>query len=170
MRCCTPRTGQTGSGKTWTMSGVPDNPELAGIAPRAITELYRLMEADKDKAKYSTSLSMYELYRDKLEDLLDPKSMGKKSMRIRCVGAVLQQRTLQSVLSLTRGETGSAVRYGAGTSAQHTRPTRACVAGAHAICADALSAVCSTVPLPARPCRPPTAWTPASASWLRTAR
>ena len=43
--------GQTGSGKTFTMTGVQGDPELKGMTPRSIDELYSIME--RDSTKYS---------------------------------------------------------------------------------------------------------------------
>ena len=63
--------GQTGSGKTFTMSGEASmGPEWIGITPRAVGEIFRLMERDSAKFEFEVKLSMYELYKDALVDLL----------------------------------------------------------------------------------------------------
>ena len=38
--------GQTGSGKTFTMYGKRDDPNLWGIAPRAMKEIFTITERD----------------------------------------------------------------------------------------------------------------------------
>jgi len=59
--------GQTGSGKTFTMTG---SPELPGLTPRAIHELYDLIEAANNSGTTVTVKSYFmELYNDQLVDL-----------------------------------------------------------------------------------------------------
>jgi len=59
--------GQTGSGKTHTIYGQADNP---GLTPRAVEELFRLVERDGSKYSFSMKCYMLELYQDYLQDLL----------------------------------------------------------------------------------------------------
>jgi hypothetical protein len=61
--------GQTGAGKTYTMYGTP---EQDGIAPRAISELFRIIESIRHRYSISVSASMVELYNNHLLDLLRP--------------------------------------------------------------------------------------------------
>lgn len=66
--------GQTGSGKTFTMTG---SPELPGLTPRAIDELFRLI---KERKHLTVKVTTYfvELYNDNLVDLywvLDNKNI-----------------------------------------------------------------------------------------------
>jgi len=79
--------GQTGSGKTFTMIGAADIGEclkengdfddLAGITPRAVSELFRLLNERQAQIEYEVEVQMFQLYRDGLEDLLC-KAKGKK--------------------------------------------------------------------------------------------
>ena len=79
--------GQTGSGKTFTMIGAADignclqeNGEfddLAGITPRAVSELFRLLNERTAQISFEVEVQMFQLYRDGLEDLLC-KAKGKK--------------------------------------------------------------------------------------------
>ena len=79
--------GQTGSGKTFTMIGAADIGEclkengefddLAGITPRAVSELFRLLNERQAQVEYEVEVQMFQLYRDGLEDLLC-KAKGKK--------------------------------------------------------------------------------------------
>jgi hypothetical protein len=76
--------GQTGSGKTFTMIGASDlstciQPngdfdELAGVTPRAVSELFRILNERSAQVTYEVEVQMFQLYRDALDDLLaDPK-------------------------------------------------------------------------------------------------
>jgi hypothetical protein len=75
--------GQTGSGKTFTMIGARDlttaltsSPngnechELAGITPRAVAEIFRLVNERQAQCTAQVTVQMFQLYRDGLEDLL----------------------------------------------------------------------------------------------------
>ena len=80
--------GQTGSGKTFTMIGAADIgeclqengefDELAGITPRAVSELFRLLNERNAQMTYIVEVSMFQLYRDSIDDLLaNKKKKGK---------------------------------------------------------------------------------------------
>ena len=82
--------GQTGSGKTFTMFGAGGvgggigkdgkvDP-LTGLAPRAASELFRVLKEREASSDVAVSATMYELYNDAVVDLLAPadKSVGKK--------------------------------------------------------------------------------------------
>ena len=74
--------GQSGSGKTYTMAGgggpVRDAVDLeswavaasAGVIPRSCVEIFRVLDERAALNSYEVELSMYELYRDALRDLL----------------------------------------------------------------------------------------------------
>ena len=63
--------GQTGSGKTYTLQGVPANP---GVLPRALEMLVAMKERDgKLLDEISISISVLEIYNERLIDLLEPK-------------------------------------------------------------------------------------------------
>lgn len=65
--------GQTGSGKTHTMTGSPD---LPGLTPRAINEIFRLID-ERPHCTIKVSAYFVELYNDNLVDLfwlLDSKT------------------------------------------------------------------------------------------------
>jgi kinesin family member C2/C3 len=79
--------GQTGSGKTFTMIGASDLSssllpnhechELAGITPRAVTELFRLVNERHAQCSSVVTIQMFQLYRDGLEDLLQGTNRRK---------------------------------------------------------------------------------------------
>jgi hypothetical protein len=47
-----------------------DFDELAGITPRAVSELFRLLNERSSQVTFEVSVQMFQLYRDGLEDLL----------------------------------------------------------------------------------------------------
>lgn len=53
--------GQTGTGKTFTISGVPKDPELKGIMPRAFERIFKSIECDSKK-QYLVRASYLEIY------------------------------------------------------------------------------------------------------------
>jgi hypothetical protein len=70
--------GQTGSGKTFTMTGTPSMP---GLTPKAIDELYRLID-ERKHLRITVTTYFVELYNDNLVDLywvLDNKASMKNS-------------------------------------------------------------------------------------------
>lgn len=67
--------GQTGAGKTYTMYG---NEKHAGIAPRAVSELFRLCDEQAERRKCRVYASMVELYNNDLADLLKVAGYDKK--------------------------------------------------------------------------------------------
>jgi len=82
--------GQTGAGKTFTMHGAPG---AEGTAPRAVEEIFRVVDAGRGRFEYTVLASMLELYRNDLVDLLskgDPAaSRSRLSLRQGKSGAVV---------------------------------------------------------------------------------
>jgi kinesin family protein 5 len=72
--------GQTGSGKTHSMMGVAGNDELEGIVPRVIKDLFQEIESMETEDEYSISMSMCEIYLNKVKDLLNNNG---KNLKIR---------------------------------------------------------------------------------------
>ena len=73
--------GQTSSGKTWTMEG-PNlvDAEAQGVIPRAIRLLFDLIIGADIKTVFTVSVSYFEVYCEKLRDLLNP---AQDNMKIR---------------------------------------------------------------------------------------
>jgi len=81
--------GQTGAGKSYTMIGSADIgtcmsengdfDDQAGITPRAVSELFRLLNERTAQVDFTVEIQMFQLYRDGLEDLLKEKK--KKSSK-----------------------------------------------------------------------------------------
>eukprot|EP00941_MAST-03F_sp_MAST-3F-sp1_P005328 g5328.t1 len=78
--------GQTGAGKSFTMIGAEGEeapPELKGLTPRAVDEIYNLKEHAEGKYTVDISLSMFELYQDQLQDLLRPENEEARALPIK---------------------------------------------------------------------------------------
>ena len=60
--------GQTGSGKSFTMFG-PDigSEKLAGIIPRACSQIFRHIESDESGTEYTIRVSFLEIYREQVK-------------------------------------------------------------------------------------------------------
>jgi hypothetical protein len=69
--------GQTGAGKSFTMLGEPGQ---EGIQPRAINEIFRIVQRDEDRYSFKIKFYMLELYKGKFIDLLVPP--GKQAATI----------------------------------------------------------------------------------------
>uniref|UniRef100_A0AAF5I4K7 Kinesin-like protein n=2 Tax=Strongyloides stercoralis TaxID=6248 RepID=A0AAF5I4K7_STRER len=63
--------GHTGSGKTYTMDGPDSNP---GIVKRAISELFKILNEQKESLESKITVSMIEIYNEKIKDLFSPGS------------------------------------------------------------------------------------------------
>eukprot|EP00981_Chlorochromonas_danica_P005683 scaffold1172_cov180-Ochromonas_danica.AAC.10 len=81
--------GQTGAGKSYTMIGAADIgtclsengdfDEDAGITPRAVSEVFRLLNERTAQIDYTVDVTMFQLYRDNIEDLLKEKKKKAKN-------------------------------------------------------------------------------------------
>lgn len=70
--CCLFAYGQTGSGKSYSMVGYQTN---KGIVPISCNEIFRRIDSTKSSVKqYEVSVSMLEIYNEKVQDLLIPIS------------------------------------------------------------------------------------------------
>lgn len=68
--CCLFAYGQTGSGKSYSMVGYKNN---KGIVPISCNEIFKRIEKTKNETqKYEVSVSMLEIYNEKVQDLLIP--------------------------------------------------------------------------------------------------
>uniref|UniRef100_A0A914UNN6 Kinesin motor domain-containing protein n=1 Tax=Plectus sambesii TaxID=2011161 RepID=A0A914UNN6_9BILA len=71
--------GHTGSGKTYTMEGSANDP---GINRRALAKLFQSTASRGADWRYSISVSMLEIYNEKLRDLLSSSKDQKLNIRI----------------------------------------------------------------------------------------
>uniref|UniRef100_A0A8B9KDI5 Kinesin-like protein KIF14 n=1 Tax=Astyanax mexicanus TaxID=7994 RepID=A0A8B9KDI5_ASTMX len=114
--------GQTGSGKSYTMMGFG---EEAGIIPRFCEELFlRLSRADSKEVscpKYNVPMSYFEVYNEKIHDLLvakDEQNQKKMPLRVRehpVEGPYVEDLSTMSITLLTWLELGNKQRATAAT-------------------------------------------------------
>lgn len=64
--------GQTGTGKTFTISGVPKDPILKGIMPRAFESIFKMVQSDIER-QYLVRVSYLEIYNEEIRDLMSKK-------------------------------------------------------------------------------------------------
>ncbi|KAL4556329.1 hypothetical protein LXL04_038977 [Taraxacum kok-saghyz] len=76
--------GQTGTGKTFTMEG---NAENRGVNYRTLEELFKVSKERSEIMRYEVSVSMLEVYNEKIRDLLvedkDPEQQPPKKLEIK---------------------------------------------------------------------------------------
>ena len=72
--------GQTSSGKTYTMEGIHNDPKLMGVIPRMMEYIFIVIEKANSDIEYSVKCQYYQIYNEKIQDLLD---IRKKDLAIR---------------------------------------------------------------------------------------
>jgi len=73
--------GQTGSGKSYTMFGYGAN---RGVVPMAADRIFTKIKENKDpEVVYKVTVQMVEIYMEKINDLLIPKSQRGEPLKIR---------------------------------------------------------------------------------------
>lgn len=65
--------GQTSSGKTHTMEGVINDPTKQGIIPRIVNDIFNHIYSMEENLEFHIKVSYFEIYLDKVRDLLDRK-------------------------------------------------------------------------------------------------
>ncbi|KAG5447702.1 Kinesin-like protein kif14 [Clonorchis sinensis] len=73
--------GVTSSGKTYSITGPPENP---GIIPRLVDDLFREVGARQSaEVDYSVELSYFEIYNERIRDLLSSEKGGPNGLLVR---------------------------------------------------------------------------------------
>ena len=77
--------GQTGSGKSYSIVGYGEN---KGVIPRTCEEIYKRIDQETSKPdnknQYSVSISMIEIYNEKVHDLFTkPEKRPKEGLEVR---------------------------------------------------------------------------------------
>jgi kinesin family member 5 len=92
--------GQTSSGKTFTMTGLDiENPELMGIIPRMITNVFDQISASETFIEYTVKVSYCEIYLEKIRDLLDISKNNLKVHEDKTRGVFIAELTEKYVCS-----------------------------------------------------------------------
>ena len=81
--------GQTGTGKTFTITGVPQDPELKGILPRAFESIFKQIECDSSK-EYLVRASFLEIYNEEIRDLLYKNGQKKLELKDKDTGVYVK--------------------------------------------------------------------------------
>ncbi|KAK5602644.1 Kinesin-1 heavy chain [Crenichthys baileyi] len=71
--------GQTSSGKTHTMEGKLHDPEMMGIIPRIVEDIFNYIYSMDENSEFHIKVSYFEIYLDKIRDLLD---VTKKNLSV----------------------------------------------------------------------------------------
>ena len=85
--------GQTSSGKTHTMEGVIGDPALQGVIPRIVNDVFNHIYSMEENLEFHIKCSYFEIYMDKIRDLLDRKYTYKPLFKN---FQLMQNRSLKS--------------------------------------------------------------------------
>lgn len=92
--------GQTSSGKTYTMQG-PDINDIdkQGIVPRMVRTIFSRIESASSDIEFSVQVSMAEIYKEKIKDLLDPRRDNLEVREDKLLGVYIKDITEQFCVS-----------------------------------------------------------------------
>ena len=85
--------GQTASGKTFTMTGNNLEDDSMGIIPRMVHSVFLKISESDPWIEYSVKVSFFEIYMEKLRDLLDPSKENLKIHEDRNKGIFISELT-----------------------------------------------------------------------------
>lgn len=78
-----------GSGKTHSLFGDINSASERGIVPRAMAAVSSGVASSKDGCKFSITMSVVEIYCEKIRDLLD---IGNENLQVQCLHSQLSKR------------------------------------------------------------------------------
>ena len=81
--------GQTGTGKTFSITGVPKDPQLKGIMPRAFESIFTQIQCDTSK-EYLVRASYLEIYNEEIKDLLIKNGSKKLELKDKDTGVYVK--------------------------------------------------------------------------------
>ena len=81
--------GQTGTGKTFTINGVPSDPQLKGIMPRAFETIFNLIQSDTTR-EYLVRASYLAIYNEDIKDLLFKNGQKKLDLKDKDTGVYVK--------------------------------------------------------------------------------
>ncbi|KNE60061.1 hypothetical protein AMAG_05493 [Allomyces macrogynus ATCC 38327] len=108
--------GQTGAGKTFTMTGATENYRHRGVIPRAISQVYKEIQARPQYA-YTIRISYLEIYNENMIDLLAPVGQSvdmavvedKNGCYVKGLSQVIAANEEEALNLLFEGETARSV-------------------------------------------------------------
>lgn len=121
--------GQTGSGKTHSMGTNYSGTETMGVIPRAVKDIFKIVEEGSENYEYKITVSFMELYQEQVYDLLSDKPKKETIVDIRedSKGIKIQGLTEKEVTNsketlaaLIRGSQGRAT----GATAMNSQSSR----------------------------------------------
>ncbi|KAF6202594.1 hypothetical protein GE061_002992 [Apolygus lucorum] len=110
--------GQTGSGKTYTMGTNYNGEGELGVIPRAVYDIFDIIESRKEDTTFGVTVSFLELYNESLYDLLTDKPREQSIVDIRemnngiCIPGLteLQVQNVDNALAILKeGSSGRVV-------------------------------------------------------------
>lgn len=86
--------GQTSAGKSWTMEGpsIWDS-DFQGVVPRCVHKLFEEIEKAPAAIQFQIIVSYYEIYCEKVRDLLNPLQTNMKVRETKAEGFIVQDVT-----------------------------------------------------------------------------
>lgn len=86
--------GQTSAGKSWTMEGpsIWDS-DFQGVVPRSVDKLFEDIEKAPATVQFQIIVSYYEIYCEKVRDLLNPSQTNMKVRETKADGFIVQDVT-----------------------------------------------------------------------------
>ena len=122
--------GQTSSGKTFTMEGISNDVSLKGIIPRAMSFIFDKIKTMSREIEFSIKCSYYQIYNEKIQDLLDTRKTDLQIREDKCKGIWVEDCTEIYVNSVnemnevfqcgTNNRTVSATEMNKGSSRSHS--------------------------------------------------
>ena len=92
--------GQTGSGKTYTMFGLNlEENKTFGIVPRLVETLFEKIEKAADHIEFNLKVGYFEIYLEKIKDLLNPSNDNLKVHESSTRGVYVSDLTEESIIS-----------------------------------------------------------------------
>lgn len=86
--------GQTSAGKSWTMEGPSiRDVECQGVVPRCVAKLFEEIDKAASTIQFQIVVSYYEIYCEKVRDLLNPTQTNMKVRETKTDGFIVQDVT-----------------------------------------------------------------------------
>lgn len=91
--------GQTSSGKTFTMTGDINDPDMRGIIPRMVGDVFNKILNSDEHIEFTVKVGYCEIYMEKIKDLLEPTKNNLKIHEDKARGIFIEDLTERYVSS-----------------------------------------------------------------------